>query len=563
MQKSTLFLALTALLLLLGLAGAFLLGGDGESTNNVVLESDGTLAEVEDQAATDLTTNRVDAPSDDLAVPDEPEPASVYDTTLEVFLDLVRPAGQLHAEGSQALGSGATASLIGGLWTGKRSSVRGSVRFVSGSNTGRVLECDRGGRFGANDLYPGISVVEVTGPGIAGSLREMTLRNDRETRLNIGYGRLTTVNGEVVDHAGKPVEGAVVKLDGIPIETDEYGRFTLQGVAGSHGDMVVTVEKAGFSTIRTKTSLTSGTTVPYGRHRYVLRQAGSLEIYIVEKTGATGPAQLYLMPANPMAAQTTFAWHRLNPIAVQPGTTTLVEGLPPGQVRALVFHAGAIAKPRVATATVRAGKANPITIHLEPAPLLSGKVTHDGAPVARAIVRLEAPNRTRAMLNYLGEPAAYLESQVFPNLPPGLSVVKTDDFGNFRIGLFGDASETRYLTATSFDGKLWAGQTLKSGAREVTLELGPAREGDRDLLIEISERDLALKVDLKVDGTPRGLRTLLAGQQLEIGGLMEGDWKLSIRWGRNWLFEEQPISVQDGAAFYVGLPAEPEPDGRD
>jgi len=553
MRRPILLLALFLCLLCLGLAAAWLfVGGDGGHTN-FVLESDGTLIQTEEVEPARQIGDRVST-EDGLAVPDAPLPATAYETTLEVYLDLVRPAGWLHAEGAPPLGSGSTAALVGGLWSHQNVGVRGSVRFVSGANEGRVLDCDAGGRFGANDLYPGLSVVEVSGPGIPGSLREMVLRNDRETRLNIGYGRLSTVNGEVYDQSGNPVAGAIVRMDGVPAQTDDFGRFNLAGIAGSHGDMVVTIEKPGFAMLRTKTSLMSGTTIPLGKQRYVLQQSGSLEVYVVEKIGASGPAQLYLMPSNPMMAQSDFAWHRLNPITVNPGTTTLVEGLPPGPVRALVFHAGAVAKPRVATAKVIPGSANQLTVHLEPAPMLAGRVTHNGSPVARAVVRVEAPNRTRAMLNYLGESAAYLETQVMQGLPPGTQAVKTDDLGNFRIGLFGDTTEVKYLTATSFDGKLWAGQVLKPGTREVSLELGAAREGNRELLLEISDRDLPLRVDVMIDGTPRGLTALAPRDQLEIGGLMEGDWKLSVRWGRDWLFLEQPILIQDGAAFYVGLP---------
>lgn len=559
MRRPILFLALFSCFLGVALGLAWWLGGSTNGGANVVLESDGTLVTTESEVTTTQLGARTQE-SDGLAAPEDPLPASAYDTTLEIFLDLVRPAGWLHAEGSPALGSGSTAALVGGLWTDQRSGVRGSVRFVSGANEGRVLDCDAGGRFGANDLYPGLSVVEVTGPGIPGSLREMILRNDRETRLNIGYGRLSTVNGEVYDQSGKAVEGATVRMDGVPAQTNDFGRFQVAGIAGSHGDMVVTVEKAGYATLRTKLSLMSGTVVPLGTHRYVLQEAGSLEVYVVEKIGATGPAQLYLMPANPMMAQSNFAWHRINPIAVEPGTTTLVDGLPPGEVRALVFHAGAVAKPRIATAGVRAGQATPLTIHLEPAPMLAGKVTHDGAPVARALVRVEAPDRSRAMLNYLGESAAYLESQVLQSLPPGVQAVKTDDFGNFRIGLFGDPTEVKYLTATSFDGKLWAGEVVRPGVTEVELELDAALEGNRELLIEISDRELPLRVDLLIDGTPQGLTAILPGKHIEIPGLMEGDWKLTARFGRTRLFDEVPITVQDGAAFYISLPQLERPD---
>ena len=72
--------------------------------------------------------------------------------------------------------------------------------------------------------------------------------------------------------------------------------------------------------------------------------------------------------------------------------------------------------------------------------------------------------------------------------------------------------------------------------------------------MELSDRRLPLPVDVQIDGSPRDLRTLMPNEQLEIDGLMEGDWKLAIRVGRQWLFQDHPILVQDGALFYVSLP---------
>ena len=35
--------------------------------------------------------------------------------------------------------------------------LRAQVEFVAGPNTGRLLDCDERGRFGANDLYAGLA----------------------------------------------------------------------------------------------------------------------------------------------------------------------------------------------------------------------------------------------------------------------------------------------------------------------------------------------------------------------------------------------------------------------
>ena len=111
MRRPVLFLSIITCLLCVGLGVAWFVGGDAGGNANVVLESDGTLVTTEDVASSTPLGVRTEN-TDGLPAPAEPLPASAYDTTLEIFLDLVRPAGWLHAEGSQALGSGAETTLF-------------------------------------------------------------------------------------------------------------------------------------------------------------------------------------------------------------------------------------------------------------------------------------------------------------------------------------------------------------------------------------------------------------------------------------------------------------------
>ena len=73
-----------------------------------------------------------------------------------------------------------------------------------------------------------------------------------------------------------------------------------------------------------------------------------------------------------------------------------MEGLPPGNLQLYLFHAGARAKPRVSSAILKAGRLTTSRLHLEPAPMLHGRVMRDGKPVERARVKLEAPDQVQA-----------------------------------------------------------------------------------------------------------------------------------------------------------------------
>jgi hypothetical protein len=185
---------------------------------------------------------------------------AVVDTTVAfplVFeLDLVADHTLPVVPAGPPLGSGATARLAGRIADARGEPVRATIAFVSGPNAGRALTCDATGRFAANDLLPGIDVVEVRGPGILGSRREVRLRQEREFLLNIGYGRPATVQGRIVDEENEPIGGAHVRLDGLATTTDENGTFFFIEVAS--GRCLFEVHKEGHVAYRAELGVASG-----------------------------------------------------------------------------------------------------------------------------------------------------------------------------------------------------------------------------------------------------------------------------------------------------------------
>ena len=192
------------------------------------------------------------------------EPTEIF-FPLELSLSLVEPAKRLAADGVGAHGSGARARLEGHLFGSDTNGVAGEVRFTSGANMGRVLKCDAGGGFGAHDLYPGLSIVKISGPMIAGAEREVLLRNDRKSVLNIGFGRPAVVHGRVQDEAGDPIVGARVTMDGQETFTDIEGAFYYPRMTS--GQVLLFVEMDGYVAWRERPSLetSSSTRCAQGR----------------------------------------------------------------------------------------------------------------------------------------------------------------------------------------------------------------------------------------------------------------------------------------------------------
>jgi hypothetical protein len=479
------------------------------------------------------------------------EPTEIF-FPLELSLTLVEPAKRLAAEGHGAHGSGARARLEGHLFGRDTNGVAGEVRFTSGANMGRVLKCDAGGGFGAHDLYPGLSIVKISGPMIAGAEREVLLRNDRKSVLNIGFGRPAVVHGRVQDEAGEPIIGARVTMDGQEAFTDIEGAFYYPRMTS--GQVLLFVEKDGYVAWRERYNVKAGATITGEKLVYTLRPAARLELRIAESIGARQAAQVFLLPAAGARTSRDFPWHRVNPVSVHPGGTSTVEGLPPGNLQLYLFHAGARAKPRVSSVSLQAGRLTKTVLHLAPAPMLKGRVSLDGEPVARALVKLEAPDQVQTTLSTFGQPPGFLEVGVFPNLPTSVQAAWSDPAGRFTFSSNEQISPIRYITAEGPDGKTWAGEIVRRGTQEVELKLKGIPPDECVIELQMEGRELALPVQVTVDGAPRVAVSLPADQSFRVEELAKGRWKVNVRWNSQPLLRDVILDLDDETALLIPLP---------
>jgi hypothetical protein len=417
---------------------------------------------------------------------------------------------------------------------------------------GRVLECDAGGGFGAHDLYPGLSIVKVSGPMIVGAEREVLLRNDRKSVLNIGFGRPAVIHGRVQDSEGEPISGARVTMDGQVSFTDEQGAFYYPRMTS--GQVLLFAEKEGYTAWRERYNVQAGATISGDRLTYTLRPGARLELRIAESLGARQAAQVFLLPAAGARTSRNFPWHRVNPVSVHPGGTTMLEGLPPGNLQLYLFHAGARAKPRVSSVSLKAGRLTTFVLHLEPTTMLKGRVLLKGKPVERALVKLESPDQVQATLATFGQPDGFLEVGVFPNLPTSVQSAWSDRSGRFSFSSNEQASPTRYLTAEGPDGDTWAGKIVRRGEREVELVLEERPPNECVLEFQMEGRELALPVQVIVDGAPRVTVTLPVDQEFRVEGLAKGRWIVSARWNSQTLLRDVLVDLEDETALLVPLP---------
>ncbi|MDF1800856.1 MAG: carboxypeptidase-like regulatory domain-containing protein [Planctomycetota bacterium] len=539
-------LLLVALLLLVGVVAFFVLGneaapGDGEGGLGPA------VVEVAAAPKLSMGTDSVSLPSAREGV-EAMGPSTVL-WPLEIELRLIEPGDVPKPDEGPVLGAGANAILKGRIGDRKDRGAQATITFVEGANSGRVLTTDAEGHFGATDLYPGLSIVEVAGHGLVGARREVRLRQRRETLLNLGFGLLGTVQGQVLDETGAPVVGATAIIDGHRDQTDDNGFFYLPSLAS--GLSFLELEKPGYASHRENVAITANSVTPPDRLKYVLKQGSTLLLSVSGNVGGPGPVEVWLSPGNSKQAR-TFPFYKLNPIELQPGESREIPDLPKELVQLRAFRSGASVYPPTRNANLRASKHLPVQFELRDTPRIFGRVYADKLPVAQARVVLEAPDQVQAALRHYRQPATYLESSILPMPPGARQEVRTNGLGEFTLSSWDDNSAARYLWAESFDGQQFGIRLIEADDLEVSLDLEPRAKGTGKLTLDVGERYQGLPVRWSMNGEPGTPFDLAPGEPLTFEGLREGRWSVEVRWYATELLGESSVEV-DAAGAELGL----------
>lgn len=492
-----------------------------------------------------------------VVVPRAAESGDVYTTVLwpiEVELELIETRHRPKAEGLPTAGSGSDAKVKGRVTDRKGTPVGGvRVTFLEGANAGRILRGNANGEFGATNLYPGLSIVEVRGDGIFGAKRELRLRSRKETLLNLSFGRPAAVLGQVFDHAGQPLEGAEVNFDGTKVWSGTQGDFYLPQVCG--GPCLVEVRADGHAHHREVVHVTSGKVLQRDRCKFRLQKACELTVIAKDDIGGPGPISLTLMPvserSNGKFPARTYPWYDVSPVELTPGRALRIDGLPRGGVRLLGFRRGAKVKERVVN--LRPERSSTVELSLEKAPVIEARVLNDGMPQAGALVRIEAPDRVRASLALHRRPSYFLETSVQPFLAPTIQESTSDAEGKVRFTAYDEIVPVSYLEAWGPGNTTWAGRVVRRGEYQFDLELGEIDFGNATLVLEMAGRHMGLPVEVTVNGRPHSELILPAGEPLEIDSLVEGTWKLKVSWQAQPLLPERLIDLEESVSENVLL----------
>lgn len=479
---------------------------------------------------------------------------------LEVELSLGLSQTIAVPDGAEPIRTGANARIEGAVLGSSGQPLDATIEFIQGPNQGRTLRTDAEGRFGASDLWPGLSLVRAKGPNQLTVEREVPLGYRSSSQLHISFANASTVAGTIKDERGRPIAGALVKVDGRPSYTTEDGIFSVSGVPA--GRPLIVVEMEGYALARRSAGLGLRTNIAPESLVITLAEQASLTISTGRRAGIEGPSYAVLLPAGGAdfgGGDTGFPWFMVNPIEVPASGSVTVDALPPGPLTLRLFHGGARSRPELKTVHLHSGRTESVTIDLEAGPTLRGTVLRDGEPVPGAIVTLEAANQTVASTAGIGErnPRALL-GLVVPRIPTARDEARADAKGRFQFSRDADAVTTYYLRARTANGDLVGAAAVAPGQSEVVVEVAPPRKVEGKLVLRLpTTRHQGLPVEVRVNGAPRDPGVVRATEDLVIEGLERGLWMVEAQWrGKSVLTQ---MSVQIGERPHeVRVPTLPE-----
>ncbi len=486
--------------------------------------------------------------------------ATSVEAPLEIELVQVSK-GTYRGSELQAPGSDAKARLTGTIRGSQGVGIPATVAFIAGPNEGRELKTDSKGRFGAVDLYQGLSLVRVTTSGGRTCERELTLRKLSESSLNLDLSTRAGayVTGTVTDLAGEPIEGAKVRMDGGTCLTNMTGEFEFSRI--TPGKIPVIVSKHGYASAYQILPVTFGQSIGRDRVTFALHPEASLEVRLEAAVGSPGPVQLFVFPAGGSVVSTglgprTFPWHEINPIEVHPGGSVLVEGLQEGHVSLLAFHPGAVASPPIQNMKLFEGRKNQHLIRLRSATeAIRGVVTTpDGRPAKNARVSLEDPSRSFATSKAMQRGMEHQLGMIAPHLPAAVQRTTTDRSGRFVLTAFPKVTpKGYYLFVESQDGSASASRVVKPQSAEINLQLEPIEHHLGALEIRMGGRYQALGVEVTVNGQPREPSVLPADEELVIADLEAGQWRIEAWWNHEHINEGALLTIHSDSTERLPL----------
>jgi hypothetical protein len=552
-------LVLLVLVLGGGLAAYALLGGEGSGTDRRGRTSSISLEPIPGRPL-EAAQGVVSTPELVLGSGRDEEASAGLGTSettvvhpLQVELSLASRALLPRPEDGMPYRAGAVAGIEGRVaGLDGRPAAGARIDFLQGPNQGRVLVADTMGRYGATDLWEGLSVVRIS-VGVISSERPARLRRLARTPVSVDFSATAYVGVLVVDAMGKPIEGAEVRVDGVNRYTDLQGRAGFERV--TLGKVSTSVHKPGFA--RQQRDLHFSRGVVPDENKYVLRRGASLAVHVAHYGGSGPPAKLFLMPGGGSGGpggQTLreFPWHEVSPIEIPIGRTVQIDDLPEDVVQLRLFHPGSIAQPPVSHQRLHAGVVTQAELMLAGAPALMGQVVREGKPVSGAQVTLEASDRDRVSTASLDRKPMFAEEIVLPHSPVAFQETVTDARGRFVLTGYPGVEEGRYLVAQTPDGR-WRGARLVRGVGdEVTVELQEVPEVGGNLVLDLPGRFQALPVEVRVDGRPRDPVLLRPGEDLRIEDLEHGTWRLHATWEGEDVISRREVRIEDGVARAAG-----------
>ncbi|MER2564073.1 MAG: carboxypeptidase-like regulatory domain-containing protein [Myxococcaceae bacterium] len=263
-----------------------------------------------------------------------------------------------------------------------------SATLTSPSNTVSAEAYEEGQRLELGPMAEGPAVVRVTAPGFRSRAQSIELKPG-DTDLEVVLAEAPFIAGRVVDTKGQAVAGATVQVradlpnDPSGAVTDETGHFRLH--VDEEGPWQVEAVGEGGEIARATAQ------VPGPEVVLTLEPLGKLVVTVIGVDGRPAEA-VRVMIASAESPEPDFGE------TTETGQLTF-EQLVPGEFRVEVDGAGNSDDflPAHATQAIRSAETAQLTIHLQPAAQIVGKlIDEEGAPVTYSMLSVKGPRQRMA-----------------------------------------------------------------------------------------------------------------------------------------------------------------------
>ncbi|MBK9387883.1 MAG: carboxypeptidase regulatory-like domain-containing protein [Planctomycetes bacterium] len=312
------------------------------------------------------------------------------------------------------------------------------IEVVGGPSSGRATSTSFAGTFRLEGIAPGLCDLRFSAPSEAPITRRLMVPSEGAARLEVTLTPGVSFFGKISGHDGKPIEGALVEIEGREARADAGGRWSIADVP-SGNEIAVHAWAPGYARQRMQAYIPNE---PAGTEAaglvIVLLRGAKLEVLGGESFPTSAPLRVSVLPREGYASPSFPAERFFDLPSPIDGSPFVIEGLPQSFLGD-VFVAHPFASPERTSFPLAIGASDPAPINVRANPASAKRARRVvaapsgmGAGVADVVLRFEPADLAPFLRGFAGGPG---EQRPQPSLAWLSAETVTRDQGRFEIDL--------------------------------------------------------------------------------------------------------------------------------